>query len=139
MLILPLLVQLTVKVSGKCPISPLSTEYKITSDTIGSGTVKSFYMRESGGAFAGKVKVRRVFRGDKGLEARLVMVEGFGSKHICKSSPRLGDTKLLFLKKIQHRQNIHSKFKLSDNIIRLSLRNLKILWKLEDPKKIGNK
>jgi hypothetical protein len=138
MLILSLLVQLTVKVSGKCPISPLSTEYKITSDTIGSGTVKSFYMRESGGAFAGKVMVRRVFRGDKGLEGRMVMVEGFGSKHVFKSSPRLGDTKLLFLKKIQHRQNIHSKFKLSDNIIRLSLRNLKILWKL-DPKKIGNK
>ena len=93
-------------------------------------------MKESGGAFAGKVKVRRVFRGDKGLEARLVMVEGFGSKHVCKSSPRLGDTKLLFLKKIQHRQNIHSlvhKFKLSDNIINFSLRNLKLIWKLEDP------
>ena len=138
MLLLPVLILLGVKVSCKCHISPLSTEYNITSDTIVSGTVKSFYIKKSGRVFAGKVRVRRVFRGNKGLEVRLVMVEGFGSKHICKSSPRLGDTKLLFLKKIQHRQNIHSKFKLSDNIIRLSLRNLKILWKL-DPKKIGNK
>ena len=136
---LSLLLLLLVKVSGKCRIAPLSTRSNIPSDTIVSGTVKSFYMKQSGGPFAGKVKVKRVFRGDKGVEGRIVMVEGFRSKNVCKSSPRLGDTKLLFLKKIQHRQNIHSKFKLSDNIIRLSLRNLKILWKLEDPKKIGNK
>ena len=140
MLILPLLVQLTVKVSGKCHISPLSTEYKITSDTIGSGTVKSFYMRESGGAFAGKVMVRRVFRGDKGLEGRMVMVEGFGSKHVCLSALRLGDTKLFFLKKIKQKQQnrpLVPQFKLTGNIIKLNLRNLKTLLKLEDQNKSG--
>ena len=57
MFILPLLILLVIKVSGKCDISPLSTEYNITSDTIVSGTVKSFYMKKSGGPFAGKVKV----------------------------------------------------------------------------------
>ena len=86
----------TVKVSGKCRIAPLSTRSNIPSDTIVSGTVKSFYMKQSGGPFAGKVKVKRVFRGDKGLEGRMVIVEGFGRKHICLSTPRLGDTKLFF-------------------------------------------
>ena len=32
----------------------------------------------SGGPFAGKVLVRRVFRGESSLEGRLVMVEGLG-------------------------------------------------------------
>ena len=65
---------MVVKVIGKCHISPLSTEYNITSDTIVSGTVKSFYMKEPGGAFAGKLKLRRVFKGDKGVDGRMVMV-----------------------------------------------------------------
>ena len=92
-------------------------------------------MKESGGPFAGKVMVRRVFRGDKGLEGRMVMVEGFGSKNICLSTPRLGDTKLFFMKNLKLRQNIYPKvfkFKLNDNILKLNLRNLKTLWKLED-------
>jgi hypothetical protein len=93
-----LLLLLIVKVNSKCRIAPLSTRSNIPSDTIVSGTVKSFYMKQSGGPFAGKVKVKRVFRGDKGLEGRMVMVEGFGSKHVCLSTPRLGDTKLFFLK-----------------------------------------
>ena len=91
------------KVTGKCRIKPLSTHSKIAGDTIISGTVKSFYMKESGGPFAGKVKVRRVFRGDNGLEGRMVMVEGFGSKDFCLSSPRLGDTKLFFVQNIKAR------------------------------------
>ena len=133
---------LTIKVTGKCRIQPLSARSNIPSDTILSGTVKSFYMKESGGPFAGKVKVRRVFRGDKGLEGRMVMVEGFGNKNICLSSPRLGDTKLFFLKNIKPRQNIYPrvyKFKLNDNILKLNLRNLKTLWKLEDTNTKGSK
>ena len=129
------------KVTGKCRIKPLSTKSKIAGDTIISGTVKSFYMKESGGPFAGKVKVRRVFRGDKGLEGRMVMVEGFGSKDFCLSSPRLGDTKLFFVQNIKARQNIYPrvyKFKLKDNILKLNLRNLKTLWKLEEKNKKGN-
>jgi hypothetical protein len=82
------------KVSCKCRIAPVSARSIIPSDTIVSGTVKSFYMKQSGGPFAVKVQVKRVFRGDKGLEGRMVMLEGFGSKHICLSMPRLGDTKL---------------------------------------------
>ena len=97
-------------------------------------------MKESGGPFAGKVKGRRVFRGDKGLEGRMVMVEGFGSKDFCLSLPRLGDTKLFFVQNIKARQNIYPrvyKFKLKDNILKLNLRNLKTLWKLEEKNKKG--
>ena len=136
------LIVITIRVSGKCRIQPLSARSNIPSDTILSGTVKSFYMKESGGPFAGKVKVRRVFRGDTGLEGRMVMVEGFGNKNICLSSPRLGDTKLFFLKNIKPRQNIYPRvynFKLNDNILKLNLRNLKTLWKLEDTNTKGSK
>ena len=128
------------KVSGKCRISPLSARSHIPSDTIISGTVKSFYMKGSGGPFAGKVKVRRVFRGDKGLEGRMVMVEGFGSKHICISTPRLGDTKLFFLKNMRAKHKTHSrvkKFKLYSSILKVNLRNLKALWKIEAQKAGG--
>ena len=62
-----------------CKVVPLESRRVIVGDTVMSATVKSFYMRGSGGPFAGKVKVRRVFRGDQGLEGRTVMVEGLGS------------------------------------------------------------
>ena len=132
----------TVKVSGKCRIAPLSTRSNIPSDTIVSGTVKSFYMKQSGGPFAGKVKVKRVFRGDRGLEGRMVMVEGFGSKHICLSTPRLGDTKLFFLKsgRFKHSHVRVKTFKLYSSILKVNLQNLKALWKLEaKDKEAGSK
>jgi hypothetical protein len=124
---------LIVKVSGKCRIAPLSTRSYIPSDIIVSGTVKSFYMKQSGGPFAGKVKVKRVFRGDKGLEGRMVMVEGLGSKHICLSTPRLGDTKLFFLKsgRLRHSHARVKTFKLYSSMRKVNLQNLKALWKLE--------
>ena len=54
---------------------------KLVGNTVISGTVKSFYMSGRvgggggvgggrGGPFAGKVKVRRVFRGDSSLEVQ---------------------------------------------------------------------
>ena len=128
------------KMSAKCRLKPLSTNSQMPGDTIISGTVKSLYMKETGGPFAGKVKVRRVFKGDKGLEGRMVMVEGLGSKTICMSSPRLGDTKLFFLQTAKLRHNIYPrvyKLKLKDNILKLNLKNLKVLWKLEDGNKKG--
>jgi hypothetical protein len=93
--------------------------------------VKSFYMKQSGGPFAGKVKVKRVFRGDKGLEGRMVMVEGFGSKHVCLSTPRLGDTKLFFLKSGRHSHVRVKTFKLYSSIRKGNLQNSKTLWKME--------
>ena len=137
-----LLVFFILKVTGKCRIASLSARSYIPSDTIISGTLKSFYMKKSGGPFAGKVKVRRVFRGDEGLVGRMVMVEGFGSKNICLSIARLGDTKLFFLEDKRVRQNTQSRvktkrFKLYSSILKVNLRNLKALWKIESKKTKG--
>ena len=132
--ILILVLIITYKVSTKCRIKSLSKRTKIPGDTIISGTVKSFYMKGSGGPFAGKVQVRRVFRGKKGLEGKMVIVEGFGSSVFCLSSPRLGDTKIFFLQSRSLRHNrlpTKNLFKLAHNILKLSLKNLKVLWKLE--------
>lgn len=57
-------------------VVPLEARRKLVGNTVISGTVKSFYMSGRGGGgggggggpFAGKVKVRRVFRGDSSLE-----------------------------------------------------------------------
>ena len=121
-------------VIGRCRIVPLNKRANIASDTILSGTVKSFYMTQSGGPFSGKVRVKRVFRGDRGLEGRMVMVEGFGSNHICLATPRLGDTKLFFLKSVKSRHS-HRRvkiFKLNSSVLKINLQNLKALWKLEE-------
>ena len=62
------------------------------------------------------------------------MVQGFGSKHVCKSTPRLGDTKLFFLKHIKMKRSTHShakKFKIYSSIRKVNLRNLRTLWKIE--------
>ena len=72
---------------GKCRIHHLGVRNYLKSDTIASATVMSFYMKESGGASGGKVRIRKVFKGDTGLEGRLVVVEGFGNKNICLSNP----------------------------------------------------
>ena len=125
------LIKASLRVNMKCRIKSLSTRSKIPGDTIVSATVKSFYMKGSGGPFAGKVEVRRVFKGKKGLEGRMVMVEGFGSRSICLSSPRLGDTKIFFLQTVRQRHSGH-RLKLTHNILKLNLKNLKVLWKLEE-------
>ena len=124
---------LTRQLWGRCRVPSLSTRSGTGSDTILSGTVKSFYMHQSGGPFSGKVRVKRVFRGEKGLEGRMVMVEGFGTDHICLSTPRLGDTKLFFLKskRVRHNHRRAKTFKLNSNVLKINLRNLKALWKLE--------
>ena len=75
-----LLLFLAIKVLGKCQVAPLSAISMKPCDTILSGTVKSFFLRGSAGTFAGKVKVRRVFRGDKGMFASLLL--GWGINEI---------------------------------------------------------
>ena len=63
------------------------------------------------------------------------MVEGFGSKHVCLSTPRLGDTKLFFLNSMRlrhtHTHRSVKTFKLYSSILKINLNNLKALWKLE--------
>ena len=59
---------LTTVINMMGQVVPLEARKRLVGDTVLSGTVKSFYMRGRGGPFAGKVKVRRVFRGDSSLE-----------------------------------------------------------------------
>ena len=120
--------------SEKCRVRSLSSKSSYTGDTIISGTVRSLYMSDSGNPFAGKVTVKRVFKGDKILEQRVVMIEGFGNRNICLSSPKLGETKIFFLKKVKLEFPKYTKYKLklSDNILKTSLKNLKVLWKIEE-------
>ena len=122
-------------VHSKCRVQHLGLKNYARSDTIVSATVMSFYMKNSGGASGGKIKIKRVFKGDRGLEGRLVVVEGFGNRNICLSNPRLGDTKLFFLKMGKMRQDISGqalKFGLNDNILKINSRNLKTLIKYRD-------
>jgi hypothetical protein len=89
----------------------------------------------SGRPFAGKVKVRRVFRGEAGLEGRTVLVEGLGSRDICVSTPRLGDTKVFLLDSTVRRGRALPgvpRFRLRDSVLKVNLRNLKVLWRLEE-------
>jgi len=141
-LLVIMMMVMILKVDTKCRIPRLGVKNYMKSDTIVSGTVMSFYMKESGGASGGRIRVRKVFKGDKGLEGRLVVVEGFGSKNICLSNPRLGDTKLFFLKMGKMRQDRDRsgqviKFKLHDNILKINLQNLKTLSKLRDRRKLA--
>ena len=66
-------------------VVPLEARRKLVGNTVISGTVKSFYMSGRvgggggggggrGGPFAGKVKVRRVFRGDSSLEVQCEII-----------------------------------------------------------------
>ena len=117
--------------AARCRIPHLGPRTLARSDTVLSAAVKSFYMKEAGGPFAGRATVRRVFRGDPGLEGRSVVVQGLGEPSICLSNPRLGDTKLFFLKTVPARGRRSGKvFRLNDNIRKLNLMNLKTLGKL---------
>ena len=81
--------------------------------------------------FAGKILVKRVFRGD--VAAHEILVEGLGDPAICLSRPRLGDTKIFFLKEVRRNRRPHHT--LYSSILRLTLANLKILWKMEEADK----
>ena len=123
---------------ARCRLHHLSLRTVLRSRTIVSATVTSLYMKQQGGASGGRVRVGRVFRGDPGLEGRTVVVQGFGSEAICLSNPRLGDTKLFFLKHGKTRRGASSssssgralRFQLNDNILKINSRNLKLLTSL---------
>ena len=61
-------------------------------------------------------------------------------RDICISTPRLGDTNIFFLDSIKTNsghQRQAARFNLTDSILKVNLRNLKVLWKLEKNQK-GN-
>ena len=136
--IIAVILMIVTRTQAKCKLQHLGLRNYVRSDTIVSATVMSFYLDKSGGVKTGKIKIRRVFKGDASLEGRLVLVQGFGDRNICLSNPRLGDTKLFFLKMGKTSQDTFGqvfRFTLNDNILKINLRNLKTLTKLRDRRK----
>ena len=73
------------------------------------------------------------------VQGRTVLLEGLGSRQFCVSTPRLGDTKIFLVDQIvksdQNRgRNSLSvpKLRLRSSILKVNLRNLKVLWRLEE-------
>ena len=72
------------------------------------------------------------------LQGRTVLLEGLGSRQFCVSTPRLGDTKIFLVDHIvgDHNQGRNSlsvpKLRLRSSILKVNLRNLKVLWRLEE-------
>ena len=122
------------RVPTKCRLVPLAKKLDWSAEFILSGTIRSFYFKGKGKPFAGKLRVRRVFKGSANLEGKQIIVDGLGSPEICSAVPKLGETKVFFLEEnysAPHGRN----FKLQSDIYILNLKNLKFLWKLEDSSK----
>ena len=124
-----------------CKIIPLSSRSSIKAETIFSGTVMSFFISRDSTmqnvkpkVFAARVKVKRVFRGQKSLQGKFVVVEGLGNPRICISRPRLGDTRIFFVNESRHflmrKYGNLKTMRLRSSLLRLTLPNLRILWKL---------
>ena len=76
-------------------------------------------------------------------QGRTVLLEGLGSSQFCVSTPRLGDTKIFLVDHLLHdksRRNGLSapKLRLRSSILKVNLRNLKVLWRLEESKAKGS-
>ena len=71
-------------------------------------------------------------------QGRTVLLEGLGSRQFCVSTPRLGDTKIFLVDQIvgDHNRGRNSlsvpKLRLRSSILKVNLRNLKVLWRLEE-------
>ena len=71
-------------------------------------------------------------------QGRTVLLEGLGSRQFCVSTPRLGDTKIFLVDQIVGDQNRGRnslsvpKLQLRSSILKVNLRNLKVLWRLEE-------
>ena len=96
--------------------------------------------------FAAKVEIRRVFRGPKQLQNKIVIVENLGNPKICMANPKVKDTRIFFANSLKlDRQNFLSDdpkmphFHLRSSLLRLTLSNLKVLWKLQNQEDIKQK
>ena len=92
--------------------------------------------------FAAKVEIRRVFRGPKQLQNTKVIVENLGNPRICMANPKIKDTRIFFANslKLNHQKFFGGNpkmphFHLKSSLLRLTLSNLKVLWKLQNQEK----
>ena len=90
--------------------------------------------------FAAKVEIRRVFRGPKKLQNEKVIVENLGNPRICMANPKVKDTRIFFSDSLnlEHQKFLGigdpkmPHFHLRSSLLRLTLANLKVLWKLQN-------
>ena len=80
--------------------------------------------------------IKRVFRGDKDFQSSNVVVEGLGNMNLCVSRPRLQDTRIFFVSNLtfeeyQFGESTIPHFRLRSSLLRPTLANLKVLWKLD--------
>ena len=86
--------------------------------------------------YAAKVMVKRVFRGDKDVQGRNVVVEGLGNLNFCVSRPRLQDTRIFLVTNLRFEdytlgESTIPHFRLRSSLLRPTLANLKVLWSLD--------
>ena len=94
--------------------------------------------------YSAKVEIKRIFRGPEGIHRHKVIVENLGNPRICISNPKVGDTRIFFTDSIKRSdQKIAKKyskvphFHLRSSLLRLTLGNLKALWRLQNQNKKG--
>ena len=89
--------------------------------------------------YAASIIVQRVFRGNKDLQGKNVIVEGLGNPNFCVSRPRLQDTRIFFVNIMKIKEfrfgspNIEH-FRLRSSLLRTTTQNTKILTSLENRK-----
>ena len=81
-----------------------------------------------------KNQISRILSPHSMTQGRTVLLEGLGSNQFCVSTPRLGDTKIFLVDQVQDDKSRLSvpKLRLRSSILKVNLRNLKVLWRLEE-------
>ena len=86
-------------------------------DTVFTGIVQRVYPSKAS-LYKGIVRVKRVLKGHQNLTDKSVIVEGFGSSHICFSEVRERDTRIFRL------NAFNGRLKLNSSLIRITINNL---------------
>ena len=105
---------------------------------------KSYHIKASNSVlkrhqYAASIIVQRVFRGNKDLEGKNVIVEGLGNPNFCVSRPRLQDTRIFFVnimktKEFRFGSPSIEHFRLRSSLLRTTTQNIKILTALKNIK-----
>lgn len=70
--------------------------------------------------YRGIVRVKRVIKGNKDFEGNRLMIEGFGSRKICESDVKSGESRIFMVNSTKH-----GRFKITSSLMRIDYDNLK--------------
>ena len=111
-----------------CPDSSSLNFRKDISDFVFTGTLQwigrgvNKIQNIQGQGVLGGVLVKGVLKGPKYLEKRLLVIAGFGKDEFCISKSRVNTTRIFFVRLDEHR-----KMKLSSSLMKLNIKNLRLL------------